>query len=442
MEVTDSLLEYSAGLIRTAQPTYAIKLLTLVNDKNDLAEEDELEAANGEDTLVKKGMVLALLGDAHMALGRYSQAQTFYTTAVMLRSVQPKTNKAICYGAMIESLRQILKGGFPCYTLNRVSGDMALVKLELASYLRRLSLALLEERKSKVAKLTILKSLRIGFESAGCFLERGKIYLSAAKIFRDLGCMDLIHRLEASMLSIIRSKSSWDDAEEMLTVATVFLEIYEIRALRGEFEQAMEMGHKVLTISDSLHICKMKLSILPSLIEIMVWTKHINEAVDLMKELYFLADEDVDKSGIVWYYALCLEFLLDAGVVLESYEACLSCFLEIIEYKSKSCVLRDSECLPRLMTCVCIWQLRMGIAIDKTYFPYFELYIKNVKYNNCSQIFTCNKTWKEARYNNMAQYWVEHIGGADSVAWQNIHEFDLETWSTILFPLPIPDSCL
>jgi len=39
-----------------------------------------------------------------------------------------------------------------------------------------------------------------------------------------------------------------------------------------------------------------------------------------MRELYFLAEEDIDLSDKTWYYALSLEFILDAGVVLDSYE--------------------------------------------------------------------------------------------------------------------------
>jgi len=42
----------------------------------------------------------------------------------------------------------------------------------------------------------------------------------------------------------------------------------------------------------------------------------------------------------------------------------------------------------------------------------------------------------------MAQYWLEYVGSADIVAWQYIRNFNIETWSTILYPLPMPDAHL
>lgn len=56
----------------------------------------------------------------------------------------------------------------------------------------------------------------------------------------------------------------------------------------------------------------------------------MNEAVDLLRELYYLSKEDIDCSAITWYYALSLELLLDAGMVLESYETCLAFHSEIV----------------------------------------------------------------------------------------------------------------
>lgn len=116
--------------------------------------------------------------------------------------------------------------------------------------------------------------------------------------------------------------------------------------MRGEFEKAIEFGKKILKIACAMKFIHVKLALLPSFIEIMVinskyllftlllfhifhtfhilqvWTKHISEAVDLINELYYISDEDIDNSAITWYYALCLELLLEAGIFLESYESC------------------------------------------------------------------------------------------------------------------------
>lgn len=61
-----------------------------------------------------------------------------------------------------------------------------------------------------------------------------------------------------------------------------------------------------------------------------LWTRRVNEAVDLMRELYFLADEDMDLSAKTWYYALSLDLMLDAGIVLESYETSYNYYKKFI----------------------------------------------------------------------------------------------------------------
>lgn len=54
-----------------------------------------------------------------------------------------------------------------------------------------------------------------------------------------------------------------------------------------------------------------------------------------MRELYFLAEDDVDLSAKTWYYALSLELILDAGVVLESYETSLNYYKKCIGKRRK-----------------------------------------------------------------------------------------------------------
>ena len=58
--------------------------------------------------------------------------------------------------------------------------------------------------------------------------------------------------------------------------------------------------------------------------------KRVNETVDLIYELYYLSSSDIDQSAITWYYALCMDLLLDAGISLESYQSCLTFAKKII----------------------------------------------------------------------------------------------------------------
>lgn len=136
--------------------------------------------------------------------------------------------------------------------------------------------------------------------------------------------------------------------------------IYSVdeRILQAKFDEGIEVGTIICKICNYINFNEIKFNILPSLIKIMVkkkrekkkkrkrhsshssatritffvhltakpsfqvWKKHINEAVDLLFELYYTSSDDTDYSAITWYYALCLEFLLDASMNLESYSSC------------------------------------------------------------------------------------------------------------------------
>lgn len=55
-------MEYSAGLIQTAQPLYAIKLLSIATEKNEAAEIGGWIDDNVEKSITNKGIILALMG--------------------------------------------------------------------------------------------------------------------------------------------------------------------------------------------------------------------------------------------------------------------------------------------------------------------------------------------------------------------------------------------
>jgi len=69
-----------------------------------------------------------------------------------------------------------------------------------------------------------------------------------------------------------------------------------------------------------------------------LWTKRINGAVDLLHQLFFLADNDTDLSAKTWYYALCLELMLDAGVIVESYKTSYAYYMKFKGKRNAKCI--------------------------------------------------------------------------------------------------------
>lgn len=104
---------------------------------------------------------------------------------------------------------------------------------------------------------------------------------------------------------------------------------------------------------------------------------------------------DVDYSAIIWYYALCMEFLLDAAMVLETYETCYNFYRKVVASRSNTCALRDPECVLRLTNCLAIWQLRMNVIVTATFVQdVVELKTHVTPYNfqticNCFKALEC-----------------------------------------------------
>ncbi|XP_011066690.1 PREDICTED: adenylate cyclase type 10-like [Acromyrmex echinatior] len=357
-KLLEFFIQYSAGMIQIAQPLYAIKLLSIAAERSKAVEVNESIDKNTEDS--NKGIILALMGDAHNALGNYDQAKKYYLLAVKLRGGIPFKKKDICYNIIV---------------------------------------------------------------------------------------------------------------------------------LRGKLEKAVLIGIKVLKISETLHLKKLMLIIMPSIIQIMLWTRRVNEAVDLMRELYFLADEDIDLSAKTWYYALSLDLLLDAGIVLELYETSYNYYVKFIGNNCNAVCIdiikinKGFECyLLLLLHCIntkysnepynlvqdiskirkCLKNISKYARFIKSRLYLLMAYLnvlRNWKSNTRIYLYKAQKfailqenqlmkawiiqnrrTWKEKLYDNMARYWLEYINSTDIVPWQYIRNFNVETWSTILYFLPMPDA--
>ncbi|KAI4498133.1 hypothetical protein M0802_006619 [Mischocyttarus mexicanus] len=533
-DILEFLIGYSAGLIYIAEPLFALKILEMAEQLN---ESIEKECQEGEKCdkypIVSKGIIYMFIGDAHMALGNYSQAKITYTKALSSQIIIPRSKLTVCYISFKETLRLIIGERFLHQFVNRYHGPIAFDNLQLASYLQRYSSVLMVDGEVKTAKSFILQSLRLGLESSGNFSKKAQIYLTAVAVLRHTGDFYFIKRLEHLMIEIMKRQIYWYRAEDLTLMTRIFMAMYEIRALRGNFEEAIKFGRKILRMTNTMKLTHMKLALLPSFIEIMMWTKHISEAIDLINELYYMSDEDTDNSAITWYYALSLEFLLQGGIFLESYESCLRHAKTLTACKTKGCVSRDPECLTRLLSGLWIWQLRMGYRIDESFKLTVDIYTKRVKHDIFSTIITCgqglecfimvlircinlkkanqlieildavqkiiktlNRVSKRAPFikpllyflkshintirgrkskrnfnlskaekwsrlqnnkcmaawilqnkramtvSNLREYWMENVAYIYSIHWQDIHKFDLRSWASILYPLPIPNTYL
>lgn len=93
------------------------------------------------------------------------------------------------------------------------------------------------------------------------------------------------------------------------------------------------------------------LSLLPMLVLLVLMRKHINEAGNMMQEILLVASQDVDISGRCWYYALCVTFHLETGLIIAPFHDCLSFSLG----DGKEPAIRDPASKARLIVAIWLW---------------------------------------------------------------------------------------
>lgn len=65
-----------------------------------------------------------------------------------------------------------------------------------------------------------------------------------------------------------------------------------------------------------------------------------------------LANDDIDKSGRTWYYGLCVDLQLEAGIIIETFEKCEHYYLE----EGNTMIdLQDPEAERRYFTSMWLW---------------------------------------------------------------------------------------
>ena len=131
------------------------------------------------------------------------------------------------------------------------------------------------------------------------------------------------------------------------------------------------MGFVMLRISSTIHAITYSMEVMPVLVQALIMRKRIMEAVTVLFELEYFAEEDMDNSGEIfvkichlgvghlvaisgrtWYYALCVSIHLETGYTVIPSSQCTK--LNQIEGESMRTV-RDPDAERRYFTVLWLW---------------------------------------------------------------------------------------
>lgn len=209
----------------------------------------------------------------------------------------------------------------------------------------------------------------------------------------------VISNLEKQALNICTRKGDFLEFQELKGIAELYAGIFFSRWLRGEISKAIRIGFIVTRMAQTMDSVFLKSLVLPRLAHLLMISRRHSEVVVLLRELgecqiitkkllkmnrwnfyreydklynrlgkctkliayrsviqkfniEFASQNDLEKSGRTWYYAICADVQLDTGITILSLRNCEQYYLT----EGESIIsLHDPEAERRYFTSMWLW---------------------------------------------------------------------------------------
>ncbi|CAG9793301.1 unnamed protein product [Diatraea saccharalis] len=106
--------------------------------------------------------------------------------------------------------------------------------------------------------------------------------------------------------------------EELFAVGKLFVAIFRERMICAQLAAAIRAGFRTITISRFLQADSVTIDIIPDLFYVLLARRRIEEAIDILQLILQISECHSTHDCETWYYALCIDMILDAGFQLES----------------------------------------------------------------------------------------------------------------------------
>ncbi|KAJ2954748.1 hypothetical protein O0L34_g3051 [Tuta absoluta] len=106
-------------------------------------------------------------------------------------------------------------------------------------------------------------------------------------------------------------------ANELYTLGKLFIAIFHARLARGELVSSIRAAYRALVLSNFLKAFDVSIIIIPDVFYILVCRRRIEEAIEIAQMCLRLYRSKNTQEAETWYYALCMDLILDAGFQLE-----------------------------------------------------------------------------------------------------------------------------
>uniref|UniRef100_A0A182M8Z2 Guanylate cyclase domain-containing protein n=1 Tax=Anopheles culicifacies TaxID=139723 RepID=A0A182M8Z2_9DIPT len=169
--------------------------------------------------------------------------------------------------------------------------------------------------------------------------------------------------MQERSLEIVAENVHRIDADYLDAVARYYTALFLCQTIRSKKVLSIELGKVVLHINDRLQYQSCEWDIIPILCEVLLSNRRIAETVQTLWTLQKLIVHQQYRTGQIWYYAICLDVLLDTSCCIESYRRC-----ENFYFKNRESFLtqRNGFASARLFANLWLWCVRYGawVAAD------------------------------------------------------------------------------
>lgn len=169
----------------------------------------------------------------------------------------------------------------------------------------------------RTAKLSSARALQIIRDVECPVVDICDAYSNAIIIELDRGTPEYTAEVERLASHTLRHLTKPIQADELYAVGKLFMESFRARLARGQLAGAVRSGFRAITVSRFLQANNITLEIIPDLFYVLLSRKRIEEAIDVLKLTIRLGDKQASDCE-TWYYALCIDMILDAGFQLEN----------------------------------------------------------------------------------------------------------------------------
>lgn len=185
-------------------------------------------------------------------------------------------------------------------------------------------------------------------------------------------------KLEENAIQLCQQQRGDLEVQQIEAIAKLYLSLCVSRWYRGLISEAMKIGLIAASLARTVRSVPLRLGILPYLIHLFMSQCQYSRVVTKLRELgnfdeHFanwlpahsctwkwpwtpdsIAYANVDKLGQIWYYALCADLLLEAGVSIIPIHRYDQFYWE---EKHVFTAMQDNEARRRFLTCMWLWQV-------------------------------------------------------------------------------------